>query len=163
MGVIPINAENLNIEVGAIFKKAFIDMTSRLSSVELNEEKKQKNVAASEETRIMILTKGSFQSYIVCSMDKELGEVIVLGMNNGKPLEQEEKELYIKEYINIICGHGLSYINGCLGTASRLSVPYLVQQEAKVIDPPETDREETFSLDCEYGTMNVTVHWSDNV
>lgn len=159
MGVILISKESQKIEVGNIFKQAFIELTSRMSCVELNEGGKQGQIEEGEKTSIMILTRGRFESYIVCSMNQELYEGIILGMNHGKPLEYEEKELYIKEYINIICGHGLSYINGRLGAASRLSVPYFGQGEVKDVKRPDTDQEETFSLDSAYGVMNITIDY----
>lgn len=153
-----ISTKSLDIDVGKIFKQMFIELTSRMTCVEL-EETGRKRQEVEEETCIMILSRGRFESYIVISMSHELFEGIILGMNHGKPLEPEEKELYIKEYINIICGHGLSYINGRLGSASRLSVPYLGQNETEAVRRPDTDQRENFSLNSVYGAMNITINY----
>lgn len=162
IGVITIDEQVKKLEVGEIFKKAFISLTNRLSAIELSEEEFRKADSGKESTRVMILTKGKFQSYIICSMSKELGEKILLGMNHGEPLEPEEKNLYLKEYMNIICGHGLSDINGKLGAASRLSVPYLGAEEAEIFEGQRetTNKEENICLDSKYGIMSIYIYYS---
>ena len=49
-------------------------------------------------------------------------------MNGGTAASEDEKLLYINEYINIVCGCALSNISNKIGGASRLTVPVFLDK-----------------------------------
>lgn len=164
--------------VGEIFSAAFTDLTKRLAGLELRNQEVvegekitidgielmkmgQKDFSSQNKHVITILTKGQFQSMITIWLDQELSEEIIYHMNYDQPVAPEEKMLYIKEYMNIVCGHGLSVINGILGSASRLSIPCMTSQETEFLlqQKPQTNRKTGYIWECNGKTLNLLVDY----
>ena len=82
---------------------------------------------------------------------------IVSKMYGGGLPPDEQIPLYIKEYINIVCGHGVSSLNNTLKEVSRLSVPFY-QSEIRHEDVMKEQMDVIF--DTEIGTMQVELHYS---
>lgn len=110
--------------------------------------------------KVMIFTTGFFDAEIICEFTPELFECIIALMNGGLMPPMEERQLYIKEYINIVCGYAISKLNNVMGTVSRLSVPHF--QKAGEALEMEGERQERSRLcyETEAGALNVTIFYS---
>lgn len=111
-----------NIQIDEVFDHVLVSLTKALAGIEL----KQTEPESWEEKDILvetIYTNGNFDSFILFEIEPELFEYIVSMMHGGDPPDEEEKPLYMNEYINIICGRAVSVINNKMGNTSRLSVP----------------------------------------
>lgn len=62
----------------------------------------------------MICTSGYLRMEIICDMPESMVLQIVSKMYGGGLPPDEQIPLYIKEYINIVCGHGVSSLNNTL-------------------------------------------------
>lgn len=114
--------EHIQIDVDEVFNRELVSLTKALAGIELiqtGEESWEKGDTLVE----TIYTNGDFNSFILLEMESELFEYIVSMMHGGSPPAEEEKPLYMNEYINIICGRAISVINNERGNTSRLSVP----------------------------------------
>ena len=106
-----------------------------------------------------VKTKGKFNSTIICGFSSDIFDAIIIGMNDGKMPSEDEKVLYINEYVNIICGRALSEINNRLGRTSRLTVPMMCyDKESIVIDDSEMENEVLF-YETEFGNIEVCIYY----
>ena len=106
------------MKVGKIFDDAFISISKKLISLDLRRKKEE---IISVKCMEFVKTKGKFNSTIICGFSSDIFDAIIIGMNDGKMPSEDEKVLYINEYVNIICGRALSEINNRLGRTSRLT------------------------------------------
>ena len=131
-----------NIQIEDVFDSVLVSMTKALTGMELvrvmPEEWTEKNTLI--ET---IITYGKFDSCMWFEVGMDLYEQIISAMNGGIPPEEEEKLLYMNEYVNIVCGRAISVINNKMGKASRLSVPKFQKSigEETVRKPGEEKKE----------------------
>lgn len=114
--------ENIQIHVDELFNRELVSLTKALAGIELIQAG-QENWGNRDTLVETIYTNGDFNSFILVEMEQELFEYIVSMMHGGSPPDEEEKPLYMNEYINIICGRAISVINNERGHKSRLSVP----------------------------------------
>lgn len=110
------------VEVREIFRHSLTRISGQIAGITLTPADR---VEFSEEYYMgVIYTKGKFAAMVEFFWCKELYEYIACQMTGGRGVSDEDKVLYVNEYMNIICGKALSDINNILGKpASRLSVP----------------------------------------
>lgn len=138
------------MKVGKIFDDAFISISKKLISLDLRRKK---------EEIISVKTKGKFNSTIICGFSSDIFDAIIIGMNDGKMPSEDEKVLYINEYVNIICGRALSEINNRLGRTSRLTVPMMCSDKESIdIDDSEMENEVLF-YETEFGNIEVCIYY----
>ncbi len=144
------------MKVGKIFDDAFISVSKKLISLELRRKDEEiMGVKCLE----FVKTKGKFNSTIICGFSSDIFDAIIIGMNDGKMPSEDEKVLYINEYVNIICGRALSEINNRLGRSSRLTVPMLCSDKESIdIDDSEMENEVLF-YETEFGNIEVCIYY----
>ena len=142
------------MKVGKIFDDAFISISKKLISLDLRRKKEE---IISVKCMEFVKTKGKFNSTIICGFSSDIFDAIIIGMNNGKMPSEDEKVLYINEYVNIICGRALSEINNRLGRTSRLTVPMMCSDKESIdIDDSEMENEVLF-YETEFGNIEVCI------
>jgi CheY-specific phosphatase CheX len=144
------------MKVGKIFDDAFISISKKLISLDLRRKKEE---IISVKCMEFVKTKGKFNSTIICGFSSDIFDAIIIGMNNGKMPSEDEKVLYINEYVNIICGRALSEINNRLGRTSRLTVPMMCSDKESIdIDDSEMENEVLF-YETEFGNIEVCIYY----
>lgn len=146
-----------DVKVGKIFDEAFVSVSKKLVSLELHKREKTKiNYKYLE----IVHTKGKFVSTVICGFSPVMFDTIIKNMNGGKIPSEEEKILYLNEYVNIVCGRALSEINNQLGVSSKLTVPMVcVGTESISVDSKETDNIVLF-YETEYGEIEVLIYYT---
>ena len=144
------------MKVGKIFDDAFISISKKLISLDLRRKKEE---IISVKCMEFVKTKGKFNSTIICGFSSDIFDAIIIGMNDGKMPSEDEKQLYINEYVNIICGRALSEINNRLGRTSRLTVPMMCSDKESIdIDDSEMENEVLF-YETEFGNIEVCIYY----
>ena len=144
------------MKVGKIFDDAFISISKKLISLDLRRKKEE---IISVKCMEFVKTKGKFNSTIICGFSSDIFDAIIIGMNDGKMPSEDEKVLYITEYVNIICGRALSEINNRLGRTSRLTVPMMCSDKESIdIDDSEMENEVLF-YETEFGNIEVCIYY----
>lgn len=144
------------MKVGKIFDDAFISISKKLISLDLRRKKEE---IISVKCMEFVKTKGKFNSTIICGFSSDIFDAIIIGMNDGKMPSEDEKVLYINEYVNIICGRALSEINNRLGSTSRLTVPMMCSDKESIdIDDSEMENEVLF-YETEFGNIEVCIYY----
>ena len=144
------------MKVGKIFDDAFISISKKLISLDLRRKKEE---IISVKCMEFVKTKGKFNSTIICGFSSDIFDAIIIGMNDGKMPSEDEKVLYINEYVNIICGRALSEINNRLGRTSRLTVPMMCSDKESIdIDDSEMENEVLF-YETEFGYIEVCIYY----
>ena len=144
------------MKVGKIFDDAFISISKKLISLDLRRKKEE---IISVKCMEFVKTKGKFNSTIICGFSSDIFDAIIIGMNDGKMPSEDEKVLYINEYVNIICGSALSEINNRLGRTSRLTVPMMCSDKESIdIDDSEMENEVLF-YETEFGNIEVCIYY----
>lgn len=139
-----------------IFQKAFTEVTGKLTRISLRG--KDDWMVLEYEDRVIIFVSGFLEAGIVCSFAPELFHAIVKAMYGGELPIEEERILYLKEYMNIVCGRAVSMLNNEIGIPSRLSIPYYREEAPK--------REEVWPekiwlyYETDYGDMQVLIDYS---
>lgn len=148
------------MKVGKIFDDAFISISKKLISLDLRRKKEE---IISVKCMEFVKTKGKFNSTIICGFSSDIFDAIIIGMNDGKMPSEDEKVLYINEYVNIICGRALSEINNRLGRTSRLTVPMMCSDKESIdIDDSEMENEVLF-YETEFGNIEVCIYYKNNI
>lgn len=144
------------VKVGKIFDDAFTKISKKLIALELvQKEEKKMDVRYIE----LVKTKGKFTSNIICGFSSDIFDTVIVRMNGGKMPSEDEKVLYVNEYVNIICGRALSEINNRLGMSSRLSVPVLCSDKQVIaVDGSEMESEILF-YETEFGNLEVCIYY----
>ena len=144
------------MKVEKIFDDAFISISKKLISLDLRRKKEE---IISVKCMEFVKTKGKFNSTIICGFSSDIFDAIIIGMNDGKMPSEDEKVLYINEYVNIICGRALSEINNRLGRTSRLTVPMMCSDKESIdIDDSEMENEVLF-YETEFGNIEVCIYY----
>ena len=144
------------MKVGKIFDDAFISISKKLISLDLRRKKEE---IISVKCMDFVKTKGKFNTTILCGFSSDIFDAIIIGMNDGKMPSEDEKVLYINEYVNIICGRALSEINNRLGRTSRLTVPMMCSDKESIdIDDSEMENEVLF-YETEFGNIEVCIYY----
>lgn len=144
------------MKVGKIFDDAFISISKKLISLDLRRKKEE---IISVKCMEFVKTKGKFNSTIICGFSSDIFDAIIIGMNDGKMPSEDEKVLYINEYVNIICGRALSEINNRLDRTSRLTVPMMCSDKESIdIDDSEMENEVLF-YETEFGNIEVCIYY----
>lgn len=147
--------------VETVFEQAFVTVSDKLLDIQMHKKEMSPDYTVEEPVcRVMIHTTGYIQLEITCVFSQELLQQIVSRMYGGGMPPDEETPLYIKEYVNIACGRGISQLNNQLGKASRLSVPYY-QQEIMHLEGAWKQMHVIF--ETEYGAMQVILRCSEEV
>lgn len=141
--------------VNEIFQQSFVDITKKLVGLSLQEREEPGDLL--EKNRIFIFISGFLDSGIVCAFSSELFEYIAEVMYGGILPSHEEQILYLKEYINIVCGRAVSKVNSVTGSFSRLSVPYYNGE----IPVPKGEWPEKIFLyyETEHGNMQIEMDY----
>ncbi len=148
-----------SIQVEEVFDRVWVNITKALTGLEM------KSVAQdhwkAENTLVeTIYTSGNFDAYILCELDLELYEYIISAMYGGGMPPEEERILYLNEYINIICGRAVSVINNATGYASRLSVPTFYKSIKDFNETESKAERKTLLYETEKGFMRIVINYT---
>lgn len=144
------------INVYDTYSNTFTSVTEKLTGLSIRINKNiPKHLKAANQ--VVIQTKGAFPALLICSIEESLREALLMGMNRGRKIPVELRDLYLGEYINIICGHALTKINNKIGGTSRLSLPQVNQfgeeKEAVYLS------KEVIYFDSNYGQMKLEINY----
>ena len=146
-----------DVKVEEIFNDAFINVSKKIIHLELHRKAIEKMDVKYLE---MVHTRGSFTSTIICGFSPAMFETIIKNMNGGKMPLEDEKVLYINEYVNIVCGRALSEINNQMGVSSRLTVPTLcLEADGINVEPGKTGNEILY-YETEFGQIEIAIHYT---
>ena len=148
-----------NIQISEVFDHTLVSLTKALAGIEL-EKAETKSWEAKDKFVETINTKGKFDSYILCEIEADLFEHIVTMMHGGSPPTEEEKVLYINEYINIICGRAISAINNELRVTSRLSIPTFHGRSLNETEKQEKAEQRVLWYQTEKGSMRFVIYYT---
>lgn len=115
----------------------------------------EKEVKEDNVITITLRSKGIFNSKIYCYLEKDLVVEMINNITRGEPILEGEIDLYLKEYLNVICGRAISEINNIVGIASRFSVPDIFQGYKEVENCYE--QKEEFMYGNEFGMLKLIV------
>ncbi len=145
---------NESLKINGIFDNVIVSVSKKLMQLELEamlqEEVKEDNVIT-----VTMESKGVFNSKIYCYMEKDLVVKMINDLTRGEPILEGEIDLYLKEYLNVICGRAISEINNIVGVASRFSVPDIFQGYKETEDCYE--QKEEFMYGNEFGMLKLIV------
>ncbi|MDE6852951.1 MAG: hypothetical protein K2J67_10815 [Lachnospiraceae bacterium] len=139
-----------------VFRKAFTEITMKLTKIPLQESDNGTDVNCEEQ--MVLFIHGFIEAEIVCLFAKDLYLAIVTEMHGGTLPAEQESILYLKEYMNIVCGRAVSALNNEIGKPSRLSVPYYQEE----VPEHHRDQQQEIRLfyETEYGAMQVKIAFS---
>lgn len=80
-------------------------------------------------------------------------------MNSGEPASDDEKLLYINEYINIVCGFALSNISNKIGGSSKLTVPVFLKKGETIREKDRKSKHIVLYYETDIGVLRVTVYY----
>ena len=146
-----------DVKVEKIFDDAFVAVSQKIISLELHRKPKGKTDVKYLE---IVHTKGKFVSTIICGFSSLMFDTIVKNMNGGKMPSEEEKILYINEYVNIVCGRALSEINNQMGIPSRLTVPRLYSDAESINIEQRKEEHEVLFYETEYGEIDISIYYT---
>lgn len=141
-------------------EKSFVTVSDKVAGVHLCKEKGTDCATALPETEqrsVSIHTTGDVVMQIVCCFEEKLMQMITQNMYGGE-LPAQQVPLYIKEYVNIVCGHGVSELNNRYHTRIRLSVPICLWQgqDENLCEEQEYPWMQLV-FDTNYGMMSVQI------
>lgn len=146
-----------SVKVEEIFNDAFVSVSRKIISLELHRKAVEKVDFKYLE---MVRTRGNFASTIVCGFSPLMFDTIIRNMNGGQMPSEDEKVLYINEYVNIVCGRALSEINNQMGVSSRLTVPTLCLYTDEIsVEQGKTGNEILF-YETEFGQIEISIHYT---
>ena len=146
-----------DMEVSEIFDDAFVSVTGRLAS--LNLDKMDDGIKDGDKIIGSIFAKGKFNAHIVCEISPAVYEYIIYKMTRGAAISAMEKVLYINEYLNIVCGYALSKINNELGGASRLTVTVFCYDMRSFKKEEDGEQRVALNYETEKGKICVSVYY----
>ncbi|MEG2441256.1 MAG: chemotaxis protein CheX [Acetivibrio sp.] len=147
--------EKEDIDIEKIFRQIFVELTKKMISIEMiplpwiEETSKQ-------EYCFLICTEGAFTSSIQFQIETGLYEKIAKTIYKKRQMTEEEKKLYVTEYLNIICGRILSEINNTMKKRSKLSVPMRIKEKN---ESEECEQRIQLSYHCSYGKIDISVYF----
>lgn len=146
-----------DIEVEEIFNSAFVSVSKKIASLHLRREM-DRDINGDDIYTGSVYTKGKFNSLVVCEISSDVYEHIIYVMNCGEPASNEEKLLFINEYINIVCGCALSHISNKLGGASKLTVPVFLEKGVAYRERDGKSKNLVLFYETDIGVIRVTVY-----
>ncbi len=148
-----------SVQVDEVFDRVWVTFTKVLTGLEINRTT-ESNWKGKNTLMETIYTSGNFDAYIMCEMDLELYEYIISKMYGGCIPPEEERILYLNEYINIICGRAVSVINNATGYASRLSVPTFYPCGEDFCETESKAEKKTLIYETEKGFMRIVINYT---
>ncbi len=145
-------------KVDEIFDSAFVSVTKKLSSLDLKrglDRKLEEDVYTGS-----VFTLGVFEAFVFCDISSKLYDYIVYEMSDGCALTAEDKLLYIKEYMNIVCGYAVSKINNELGSACKISVPVFDSMEQMIAEAQQKPSQDVIFYETDVGMIRVSVYYT---
>ena len=139
-----------------IFQNAFTEITLKLTKIPLKGS--DNDISQDGKEQMILFINGYIDAEIDCSFTTELYQAIVKAMHGGTLPVEQERILYLKEYMNIVCGRAVSALNNEIGTPSRLSVPYY-RDEAPMYRK-DRQQEIRFFYETDFGAMQVKIGFS---
>lgn len=146
------------IDVSSVFDAALSNVCSKLISTSVHrvEQRQSDNCVY-----VLIFTKGYWESSIYCAFSYPLYEKIITEMYGGELPPEDERSLYIKEFVNILCGRAISMINDLLQESSRLSIPFCDEEIPK--DEQQLSEKAQLCYKTDYGDMYFEICYNDVV
>lgn len=80
---------------------------------------------------------------------------IVMGMNGGKKVSEENERIYIREYFNVIYGRAISRIGTYLKKQARLTVPTIFIGNSNENSWYACENTENIAFKNKYGVMKL--------
>ena len=130
-------------QVLCIFDEAIYKVSHKLLRIELRkmtDANGWKPDETKEYYRGVIHMHGYLNATLIYYFPEELYDYIVRTMNCGSLPSEDERQLYIGEFINITCGHAISRLNDMLGKSTRITVPHLYARSDILEEIPEENR-----------------------
>lgn len=147
-----------DMEVDEIFDCAFVSVSKKIASLNLKRESNG-DLRRDNSYTGSVYTKGKFNSLVVCEISSDVYEHIIYVMNGGTPASDDEKLLYINEYINIVCGCALSNISNKIGGASRLTVPVFLKKGETIGEEDRKSKNLVLYYETDIGVIRVSVYY----
>ena len=148
--------EEKKLQIRDIYNKMFPIVTQKITGIEIKEVQSE-GIKVKEPWYVYIKSRGKFQSVLMCMIEKDLKDVLLCNMNHGKELSEEVKGLYLGEYVNIICGHALTYINNIIGSSSMLTVPKVLMEPLS--EEINFSLQEIFCFESQHGIMKIKLQY----
>lgn len=130
-------------QVLSIFDEAIYKVSHKLLRIELQKMTDTDGWKPDETNayyRGVIHMHGYLNATLVYYFPEELYYYIACVMNCGSLPSEDERHLYISEFINITCGHAISKLNDLVGKSTRITVPQLYARSDTLEDIPEKNR-----------------------
>ncbi|HEX3075777.1 MAG TPA: hypothetical protein VHQ24_02790 [Lachnospiraceae bacterium] len=146
--------------LGEFFAEKYIEVTAALSRIQLQESypiDMNGNIVSGKLTA----TPNSPYSFILlCYITEELANMIADKMSNGMIGSIDERDLYLREYINIASGKAITSINNAIHKSIKFSVPEVQNTRYEHKDLEIYDNYVNTFLRCEYGCMMIEIAFS---
>lgn len=149
-----------DVKVEEIFDCAFVSVTKKIAALELCR-KSDRGLRTDDDYVGSVYTTGMFNSLVVMEFSPDICKHIVFTMTNGAQLTDEEKILYMKEYINIVCGRAISEINDETGSASRITIPVFNSLEKIIGEAEKKAKKIVLHYETDIGIICVSVYYND--
>lgn len=147
-----------DMEVDEIFDCAFVSVSKKIASLNLKRNI-NRDLNGDDSYTGSVYTKGKFNSLVVCEISSDVYEHIIYVMNSGEPASDDEKLLYINEYINIVCGFALSNISNKIGGSSKLTVPVFLKKGETIREKDRKSKNIVLYYETDIGVLRVTVYY----
>lgn len=147
-----------DMEVDEIFDCAFVSVSKKIASLNLKRNI-NRDLNGDDSYTGSVYTKGKFNSLVVCEISSDVYEHIIYVMNSGEPASDDEKLLYINEYINIVCGFALSNISNKIGGSSKLTVPVFLKKGETIREKDRKSKNIVLYYETDIGCLRVTVYY----
>lgn len=147
-----------DMEVDEIFDCAFVSVSKKIASLNLKRNN-NRDLNGDDSYTGSVYTKGKFNSLVVCEISSDVYEHIIYVMNSGEPASDDEKLLYINEYINIVCGFALSNISNKIGGSSKLTVPVFLKKGETIREKDRKSKHIVLYYETDIGVLRVTVYY----
>ena len=145
---------------GKVFVEAFVVITRQLASVDLMyEEYADWDIEGG--VICLIHTRGAVNLCVACHMNSEFSQEIVSKMYGEDIDDAQEMQLYLNEYMNIVCGYAVSRLNDTTGTRSRISVPQMIVPGCEE-DTFRKMEGEHYCFSSDYGDIRVCIYPVDD-
>lgn len=149
-----------DVKVEEIFDCAFVSVTKKIASLDLCR-KSDGSLKIDDEYAGSVYTTGMFNSLVVMEFSPAICKHIIFTMTNGAEVTDEERLLYMKEYVNIVCGRAISAINDETGSISRITIPAFHSLEEIISEVDKKSKKIVLHYETDIGIICVSVYYND--
>lgn len=126
------------LDILGIVDDAICDITKRMAGIDLQQT--QRNFNESDDVCSMhVSVGGTYQLSLICLADGRLFRAIAERMKRSPVEDEEDMQVYAKEYFNTLCGHIVTRINLKTKSSARFGIPdfqqgaYAVELKGQIV------------------------------